>query len=212
MIDFLQLCFGFRNSSSTRQRRLGPHSRQRTLAQLAIAIEILTFAPLRVGNLASLRLGETLRKLSIRNQTHWLISIPATEVKNRQELIHELPTKEHPLIAEALRLYPQPEGWVFGGRKGPKTALSKQIKQIIERRLGVAFHTHMFRALAGYVHLRENPNGFELVRALLGNRDEHVVRRNYAFMAERSHIAHAQETIRSNRARFAAQDLEKKRR
>jgi integrase len=193
-------------------RKVRSPYRQRILAQLAIAIEILTFAPLRVGNLSSLRLGETLRKVSVRNQTCWLITIPAAEVKNRQELIHELPAKDHPLIADALRLYSQPEGWVFGGRKGPKTALSKLIKQIIERHLGVAFHTHMFRALAGYVHLRENPNGFESVRALLGNRDEHVVRRNYAFMAERSHIAHAQETIRSNRARFAATHVEKKKR
>jgi integrase len=178
---------------------------RRHLAQVAIAIEILTFAPLRVGNLVALRLGTTLKELSIQKSVCWLISISAVHVKNRHELIHELPAKQHPLIAEALGLYNQPEGWIFAGRRScPKgtTLLSRQIKQVVAKHLGVEFHTHMFRALAGYVHLRENPNGFETVRALLGNRDEHVVRNNYAFMAERSQIAHAQQTIRDSRARF----------
>ena len=69
--------------------------------------------------------------------------------------------------------------------------------------LGLAFHTHMFRALAGYLHLKENPNGFEAVRAILGNRDDNVIRKNYAFLAERSLIANAQAAIGKTRARLA---------
>ena len=56
----------------------------------------------------------------------------------------------------------------------------------------------MFRAIAGYLHLKENPNGFEAVRALLGNRDDSVIRNNYAFLAERSLIANAQASIGQN--------------
>ena len=64
----------------------------------------------------------------------------------------------------------QPDGGLFPGRAtGPKATslLSGQIKRTVEGRVGVAFHTHMFRSLAGYLHLKENPNGFEAVRALL---------------------------------------------
>jgi hypothetical protein len=61
----------------------------------------------------------------------------------------------------------------------------------------------MFRALAGYLHLKENPNGFEGVRVILGNRDDRVIRNNYAFLAERSLIANAQASICQTRARLA---------
>jgi len=117
------------------------------------------------------------------------------------------------LIDEALALYDQPDGWLFPGR-GPfpkaESLLSGQIKRTVENRLGLAFHTHMFRALAGYLHLKENPNGFEAVRALLGNRDDRVIRSNYAFLAERSLIANAQASIGRTRARLAIPSKDKK--
>ena len=49
---------------------------------MAIAIEILIFAPMRVANLTSLRLGLTLRRLALGRETRWLITIPAGDVKN----------------------------------------------------------------------------------------------------------------------------------
>ena len=157
------------------------------------------------GNLTSIRLGVSLRRVTLGRKRCWLISIPADQVKNRAELTFELPDDSHDLIENVFALYDQPDGWVFPGRRhGPKAAslLSGQIKRTVESRAGVAFHTHMFRALAGYLHLRENPNGFEAVRALLGNRDDNVVRNNYAFLAERSLIANAQASIGKTRARL----------
>jgi integrase len=144
-----------------------------------------------------------------------LISIPASEVKNRTELTYELPKESHHVIDRALALYAYPDGWLFPGRGvGPKAVslLSGQIKRTIQSRLGIAFHTHMFRALAGYLHLRENPNGFEAVRVLLGNRDDNVVRNNYAFLAERSLIAKAQATIARNRVRFELPPMKRRKR
>jgi integrase len=180
----------------------GTPRRRKKLAELAIAIEILTFAPMRISNVAALRQGTSLRRVTIGRVSRWIISIPAVEVKNRAELTYELPGESHDLIDKALTLYRRPEGWLFPGRKvGPKAAslLSAQIKRTVEGRLGVRFHVHMFRALAGYLHLKENPNGFEAVRALLGNRDDSVIRNNYAFLAERSLIAKAQAAIGQNR-------------
>ena len=68
----------------------------------------------------------------------------------------------------------------------------------------------MFRALAGYVHLKENPNGFEAVRAILGNRDDKVIRNNYSFLAERSLIANAQAAIGKARVRLVASPQDKR--
>jgi integrase len=118
------------------------------------------------------------------------------------------------MIEEALALYDQPDGWLFPGRGcRPKAAslLSRQIKRIVESRLGMPFHTHMFRALAGYLHLKENPNGFEAVRAILGNRDDNVIRKNYSFLAERSLIANAQAAIGKTRARLVPPTKDKRR-
>ena len=179
--------------------------RRRQLAEMAVAIEILIFAPMRIGNLTSIRLGVTFRRVTLGRKRRWLISIPAEQVKNRTDLTYELPNDSHNLIEKALALYDRPDGWVFPGRThGPKAAslLSGQIKRTVESRVGLAFHTHMFRALAGYLHLRENPNGFEAVRAILGNRDDNVVRNNYAFLAERSLIGNAQTSISKTRARL----------
>ena len=179
--------------------------RRKHLAEVAIAIEILIFAPLRIANLVSLRLGVTMRRVTQRRAPHWLISIPPEEVKNSAELTFNLPNDIHDFIEGALALYDQPEGWLFPGRAaGPKAAslLSGQIKRTVEARLGLPFHTHMFRAIAGYLHLTHNPNGFEAVRAILGNRDDNVIRKNYAFLAERSLIANAQTSIGQTRARL----------
>jgi integrase len=187
--------------------------RCRQLAEMAIAIEILIFAPMRIANLLSLRLRVTLRRVELGRKRRWLISIPADQVKNRTELTYELPNDSHELIDTALSLYVQPDGWIFPGRtSGPKAAslLSGQIKRTVESRVGLAFHTHMFRALAGYLHLKENPNGFEAVRAILGNRDDNVIRNNYAFLAERSLIANAQASIGQTRARFALPSKDKR--
>ena len=182
----------------------GSARRRKQLAQVALAIEILTFAPMRIANLVSLRQGVSLRRVTLGCERRWLISIPTDEVKNRSDLNYELP--KDILIDGALALYEQLGGWLFPGRgPGPKaeSLLSGQIKRMVESRLGLAFHTHMFRSLAGYLHLKENPNGFEAVRALLGNRDDRVIGNNYAFLAERSMIANAQTSIGQTRARLA---------
>src|SRR5262245_15655064 len=191
--------------------RSARHRKQ--LAEMAMAVEILLFAPMRVGNLVSLRMGATFRQIALGREKRWLISIPANEVKNRAELTYELPKDNYDLIEDALILYDQPEGWLFSGRAAvPKATslLSAQIKRTVESCLGLAFHTHMFRAIAGYLHLKDNPNGFEAVRVILGNRDDRVIRNNYSFLAERPLIANAQASISQTRARLALRSKDKR--
>jgi hypothetical protein len=93
-----------------------------------------------------------LRRVLRGRERRWLISIPAHEVKSRVDLTYELPPDAHGMIEGALALYDQPDGWLFPGRgRGPKATslLSGQIKRTVQSRLGLAFHTHMFRALPG---------------------------------------------------------------
>jgi hypothetical protein len=53
------------------------------------------------------------------------------------------------------------------------------------------------------MQIRENDNGFEIVRALLGDRSDKVIRKHYTSTAERHLIAEAQETLRRVRVRTA---------
>ena len=56
--------------------------RRKQLAELAIATEILTFAPMRVGNLVALRLGVTMQRVALNRERRWLITVAAEKVKS----------------------------------------------------------------------------------------------------------------------------------
>jgi hypothetical protein len=60
--------------------------------QIAVAISILQSAPLRIANLAGLRLDRHLVRPG-GPRSPWQIDIPAHEVKNDQALVHELPRR-----------------------------------------------------------------------------------------------------------------------
>ena len=79
----------------------------------------------------------------------------------------------------------------------------KQVKQEVERRLGVPFNIHLFRGLNATTQVKENVNGFEIGRAMLADRSDSVIRTYYTSTAERHLIADAQETIQRVRIRTA---------
>ena len=60
--------------------------------QLALAIEILLVAPMRLRNLSRLELGRHLQQAGRGRNSHWAIVIPGEEVKNGQPI--ELPLPE----------------------------------------------------------------------------------------------------------------------
>jgi hypothetical protein len=95
-------------------------------AQLAVAIAILTFAPVRLANLTAIKLGFNLIKPGGPNSNYWLV-FPNYDVKNRVKL--EYPLEQHltRLIDEYVRdfrpalLRGRNEDWLFPGqRRGPK--------------------------------------------------------------------------------------------
>ena len=158
--------------------RQGPPSYAQALrVQSAVAIAILTAAPMRMKNLASLRLGRHIVQTRPGGVRHMVI--PAEEVKNDTPLAFEVSealgavmdiylARCRPLLAG------DPEGFLFPARKGgAKTpgTLADQIKRTLRQETGIDLNAHAFRHLAALLFLRHNPGEYETTRLLLGHKD-----------------------------------------
>ena len=187
--------------------------------QLALAVEILLVAPMRLGNLCRLEFGRHLQELRDGRRSRWLITIPGYEVKNGEPI--ELPLPERsvrllelyracilPVLGHPGRLF------LFPGRDGAKAevTLGSQITRLLQRELGVRLSPHQFRHLIGYIYLLRHPHGHEVVRRMLGHRDIRTTIKFYAGMemaeAARQYEAVLEELIGTgsgqNRRRGAA--------
>ena len=148
-------------------------------AQIATAIAILTFAPIRLGNLIQMRLGENLIKPGSLDDPYWLV-FPHYDVKNRVRLEFKLLAELCEIIDEYINDYRSillrgsNELWLFPGETGNvKTSrtLSLQITDRIEKACGLRMTAHQFRHAAAAIFLKENPGQYETVRQLLGHRN-----------------------------------------
>ena len=178
----------------------------RTLAQVAIALEIEMHAPLRRENLVALNTQQNIQSVTVNGQPRWIVRFEPHETKNRARLTYELPTVAVRRIESALGFYAQPNGWLFPGTKGSHKQgelLGKQVKRIVEQRLGIPFHLHMMRGLVATIQTREHDNGLEFARAMLGDRSDRTVRKYYISTAEQHLIRQAQDTIQAVRLRTA---------
>ena len=176
------------------------------LAQVAIAIEIELHAPLRLSNLVALNLGTNIQAVIVNGETRWIMRFEHSETKNRSNLNYELPAEAVKFVTKAMKLYDQKNGWLFPGRSKHKqpSALGNQISQEVERHLNVPFNTHVMRGLVATAQVKDNDGGgFEMARAMLGDRSDRVVREHYTKAAERTLIARAQATIQRARIRTA---------
>jgi integrase len=148
-------------------------------AQLATAIAILIFAPIRLSNLVSIELGKNLIKPGGLNKPFWLV-FPHYDVKNRVDLNFKLDQPLTDLIDEyihefrpaVLRATNAP--WLFPGDDGdPKTAntFGIQITERIEKSIGLRITPHQFRHAAAAIYLKHRPGHYETVRQLLGHKN-----------------------------------------
>jgi integrase len=158
------------------------------LAGLALAIRILSFAPIRIGNLAAIRIGENLIRPAGPNGPWWIV-FPDYDVKNRLPLEFELDKATSRLIDQYLTDFRPPltrghrSDWLFpgedGSHKGAAT-LSDQISARVHKATGVALTAHQFRHAAAAIFLKHRPGEYELVRRLLGHRSITTTTRFYA--------------------------------
>ena len=148
-------------------------------AQLAVAIAILIFAPVRLGNLVQIRLDQNLIKPGGLNAPYMLV-FPDYDVKNRVNLefpfIDELTTliDEYVHQFRSTLLRGSNELWLFpgesGGCKDAKT-FSGQISERVEKATGLRITAHQFRHAAAAMWLKHNPGDYETVRRMLGHRN-----------------------------------------
>jgi integrase len=156
-------------------------------AQLAVAIAILTFAPVRLSNLVSIELGQNLIKPGGLNAPYWLV-FPHYDVKNRVDLNFQFDQPLTDLIDEYVHefrptlLRGANSSWLFPGEGGePKVRLTfgTQITGRIEKAVGLRITPHQFRHAAAAIYLRHRPGDYETVRRLLGHRDIQTTIRFY---------------------------------
>jgi integrase len=153
----------------------------------AVAIAILESAPLRIANLAGLRLDRHLVRPG-GPRSLWQIDIPSHEVKNDQPVIHELPRRATTLVDRYLRRF-RPSLAAAGNRylfpvgsgHNDQAALSQQIRAAIADWVGIDMTPHQFRHFAGRVMQQHSPGAFAAIAQLLGHKD---VRTTIAYYAE----------------------------
>jgi len=165
-------------STARSQRSSAPH-RAAITAQLAVAIAILTVAPVRLANLVAIKLGINLIKPGGPDSNYWL-TFPDYDVKNRVRLEYPLEQDLTRMIDEYVHdfrpivLRGRNDDWLFPGQRGgakSDTLFSGQIKQRIYQTTGLRMTVHQFRHAAGALIFQSRPGEYELVRRLLGHRN-----------------------------------------
>jgi integrase len=151
------------------------------LAQVAVAIRILTYAPVRIGNLASVSLETNLIRPDGIDGPYWLV-FPAHDVKNQVDLTFpfdgnitkfiELYIRDfRPVVVRGSNtslLFPGGKG---DGKNKLASTLSDQITRKIDKELGLRITGHQFRHAAAAIILKKEQGNYELVRRILGHRN-----------------------------------------
>jgi integrase len=163
------------------------------LAQAATATLILTFAPMRIKNLAELRIDQNLNWVSDRLHIH----VPAGQVKNNETLHFIFPAG----ASERVRNYidrdrslflPNANPFLFPGRNGHHkdiSALRNQITRTLFDHTGIRLTPHQVRHVAAKLLLDARPGHYEVVRKLLGHKNLTTTYAHYAGAETQAAIA-----------------------
>ena len=172
-------------------RRLSP-SRRLQQARIALAIDLLLVAPIRLHNLANLRIDRNLQWPSGRDGTVYLV-LDESETKNAQPLEYPLPERTRDILRDYLDRYvplvdARAKPWLFvqvDGSQVTSQTLRDGITKAIKRELGVAMTPHQFRHLAASIALDHQPGALGLVKDLLGHKSLKTTANFYAGMRTR---------------------------
>jgi integrase len=177
----------FKLIEEARQRREVSPTKAAIQAQLAVAIGILTYAPIRRQNLISIRLEVNLFRTNGPDTAYWL-RFPDHDVKNRVALEYILREPLATLISEYVRdhlpmLARGSNGvWLFPGEEGrhkSSALLSGQITATVKKHCGLRVTTHQFRHAAATLILEKQPGNYELPRRVLGHRSMRTTLHHY---------------------------------
>jgi len=155
-------------------------ARRAALFETATAIAIMITCPIRFDNLCSLEIDTHFAIVGRGRNQRLTLRIPKAMVKNRVDLIFEVPSNVASKIAEFKKVHrpvlsnirsrylftkrseDAPIGW---------STLRRRITDAIRKNVGVEFTPHNFRHLAGFIFLNKYPGGYETTRRLLGHKN-----------------------------------------
>ncbi len=179
-------------------------------ARTAILIGILCRIPLRIKNLASIRIGINL-KFSGATSDVVTLAFEAFETKNWFALEFSVGAR----LVEMLRVYIDkflpileggrtdigPHRWLFPageeGRSGPLSIETTRtsIETAIYERVGVRINPHLFRAIAVRLCLEHSPGALEFCRLLLGDKSLQIVLAHYAALEAKEAARHQDQLV-----------------
>ena len=181
-----------------------PEAQSLVLADVAVAIELLTITGIRMGNLHSTLLDKNLQKY----RNCYVLSYAQEEVKNTQRLQFTLPEDTCKLIDWYLKdIRPKrikgPSDALFIGEDGisPKAqnTLSLQIKDTIKHYTGLVVNPHLFRHIMAYAYLNENPGAYQVLRLIFGHKSVETTVNSYSGAETKSAQAHFDKVVQDLR-------------
>lgn len=167
--------------AEARKRKAKSPMKAAVLAQVAVAIRILTYAPIRIGNLVDISLETNLIRPDGLAGPYWL-QFPDYDVKNGIDLTYPFSGDVTRFIEcyidefRPILIRGSNSPLLFPGGKGDgsakrTTTLSEQIAVLTDRELGLRITAHQFRHAAAAIILKSQPGNYELVRRILGHRN-----------------------------------------
>ena len=165
-----------------------PTEKSARKVMMALAVEILIMAPMRVANLTQIELGRHLIATRRGKQRVFHLIFKEDETKTREPFEMELPEASVRILDRYLEVYrpllPGAKGTflfpVEGEGKRSTTAFSSSVTDFVERETGLVVNAHLFRHLAGKLYLDKVPHDIETVRRVLGHRSTTTTLNNYA--------------------------------
>jgi hypothetical protein len=173
-----------------RAEKMGDTNKAARLARVAAAIEFELTIPIRIENLAELRLGKDLRLSGDRRNRITHLVLTKEQTKND----HNVEWAIEPELSDFLMKYitkfrhhlaAAGSDHLFTAsvsKPGHITAerLGESIKEIIATEIGIVVNVHLFRSLAARILLDHSPGALEDVRLLLGDKSMDTVLAHYA--------------------------------
>lgn len=177
--------------------RLSMQDCLRAQSALIVGVLVLT-APLRIKNVAALRLGTHVLPLRsnapLRDGCH--IVVPAVEVKNDRDLEFSVSS----MVAKLLDTYvtrclpvlgKTTEGYLIPNSSGGSKSggsLGVQVRNFLKRETGLVLNAHAFRHLTAKLYLEQHPGDYATVQMLLGHKSLQTTLRAYVGLESRDAI------------------------
>jgi site-specific recombinase XerD len=176
-------------------------------AAIAVAVAVLLAAPIRLANLAALRLDVHVLRTRAARDSVWHLVLAAHETKNSEPREYQLGPETVALLQEYLgryrpRLAERGNDHLFPSGRGHKAAntLATALSQQVFRRTGLEVNPHLFRHLAAKLILEATPGAYGIVQDVLGHRDAATTRNYYAGSETAAAARHFDAVIRQTRA------------